>query len=650
MAKGKILVIDDDVIVRGTLTDILRDAGYQVHVAASGGEALEWAAKDKFDVALVDIKMPDLDGMEMLRALREMDEDLKALVITGYPALETAIQAVRLSAFDYLLKPLDNERVLVGVQNALAARHLAVTKKQLLRDLQRTNERLRRSNRELAAARAELAEVNEGLRIEIAERKRTEEALRESEQRYRTLFNDVPVGLYRTTPEGRIVDVNPALAQMLGYPDRASKLVASAADGYVNPEDRKRWQALMEREGVVPDFEVQWRRRDGTIIWVRESARAVRDGEGRVLYYEGAVEDITERKRAEEELIRLSNAVKMSRDSIVISDLEAKIMDVNEATLEMYGTDDRRDLIGKNSFDLIAPEDREKALTRTREVLETGYLKREEYHIITKDGSRVPVEMSVALMKGTDGKPIGFVGVSRDITERKRAEEELREHRTELQRLSAQLINAQEEERKRLSRELHDELGQVLTAMRFNLAAIEKGLPPGLAPTAREKLSETGSWIDLTVERIRELALDLRPSMLDDLGLVPALRWYVKRYCKTVGIEIELEAIDFEERLPAEVETVLYRVMQEALTNIARHAQANRVHVCLQRKECTVAAFVEDDGQGFDVERVGGREASKRGTGLLGIRERVASLGGSFSLQSRPGQGTRLYIEIPFRP
>jgi len=142
---------------------------------------------------------------------------------------------------------------------------------------------------------------------------------------------------------------------------------------------------------------------------------------------------VTERKRAEKELVRLSNAVRMSTDSIVISDLDAKIIDVNEATLKMYGTDDKRALIGKDSFELIAPEELKKALAGTKEVLEKGYVTSREYHIITKDGGRVPVEMSVAIMKDADGKPIGFVAVSRDITERKQAEEELEARKRRLE-------------------------------------------------------------------------------------------------------------------------------------------------------------------------------------------------------------------------
>jgi signal transduction histidine kinase len=234
-----------------------------------------------------------------------------------------------------------------------------------------------------------------------------------------------------------------------------------------------------------------------------------------------------------------------------------------------------------------------------------------------------------------------------EIAERKRAEEEVTKHRRDLQSLSAQLINAQEAERKRISQELHDEMGQALTAMSINLAAIKKELPSELAPTTRERLAETSALADQTLEQVRELSLDLRPSMLDDLGLVPTLRWYVNRYAQRLKLEVEFEAVDLEERLTAEMETVLYRVVQEALTNVARHAQANRVHIHLEHKEFKVHAFVEDDGQGFDLQEVAGREALERGAGLLGIRERVASLGGRFSLWSRPGQGTRLTIEIP---
>jgi signal transduction histidine kinase len=135
--------------------------------------------------------------------------------------------------------------------------------------------------------------------------------------------------------------------------------------------------------------------------------------------------------------------------------------------------------------------------------------------------------------------------------------------------------------------------------------------------------------------------------MLDDLGLMPTLRWYANRYTQRLKIEVEMEAIGLEERLSPQAETVLYRVVQEALTNVAKHAQANRVRIRLEREKAAVSAFIEDDGRGFDVERIVGPRAPGRGAGLLGMQERVTILGGSFHIQSHPGQGTKLTIEIP---
>ncbi len=179
----------------------------------------------------------------------------------------------------------------------------------------------------------------------LAERKRAEEALQNGEERYRALFEGVPVGLYRTTPDGQILDVNLALVKILGYPDRETILMVNAADGYANPEDRARWQALMDRERVVRDFEAQWRRHDGTIIWVKDTARAVRDADGRVLYYEGTVENVTERKRAEEALQEsrrrlenrerfITNILESVPTSLVVIDRSLRVVSVNRNFLE----------------------------------------------------------------------------------------------------------------------------------------------------------------------------------------------------------------------------------------------------------------------------------------------------------------------------
>jgi signal transduction histidine kinase len=225
-----------------------------------------------------------------------------------------------------------------------------------------------------------------------------------------------------------------------------------------------------------------------------------------------------------------------------------------------------------------------------------------------------------------------------DITDRQWATEDL-------QRLSAELMNAHESERKRMSQELHDELGQALTAMRINLTGLEKELFPDF-PASRKKLIETSLLVDETLEHVRELSHTLRPTMLDELGLVPTLRWYVTRYAERLGIQVEFEAVDL--RLPTEIETALYRIVQEALTNIAKHAQAGHVQLRLSYQESRVTALIEDDGVGFDVHRKMTVDAT--GAGLFGMRERVAVLSGSLTIQSRPEQGTRLLIELPVPP
>ena len=224
---------------------------------------------------------------------------------------------------------------------------------------------------------------------------------------------------------------------------------------------------------------------------------------------------------------------------------------------------------------------------------------------------------------------------------------ELADANQRLRHLSVQIINAQEAERKRISQELHDEMGQALTAIIYNLEMSLRDLPPGLGQTTRERLVEAYSLTLRTLEQVRLLSLDLRPAMLDDLGLVPALRSYVGRYTRRTGIEVAFEAIGMEEQLSPEMETALYRIVQEALTNVARHAQAQSIRLRLERKACAVAVVVQDDGRGFDVEETRESNPSDSGVGLIGIEERVHALGGKLGIFSRPGQGTVLSVEMP---
>ena len=212
----------------------------------------------------------------------------------------------------------------------------------------------------------------------------------------------------------------------------------------------------------------------------------------------------------------------------------------------------------------------------------------------------------------------------------------------------SQIIDAQENERRRISRELHDEFGQALYAIKFNLEMIDKDLPHTTS-VVRGRLEEAKSLSSQTLTTMRQLSLDLRPTMLDDLGLIPTLRWYIQNFSNRLNICSNFETIGLEEKLPPQIETAFYRIVQEALNNIAKHAQADRVEVSLMKRDSRIHASIRDNGKGFDLDKVLHPESPERGFGLAGIQERVSLLGGQMDIQSRPGFGTLIHVEIPYQ-
>jgi two-component system sensor histidine kinase UhpB len=218
-------------------------------------------------------------------------------------------------------------------------------------------------------------------------------------------------------------------------------------------------------------------------------------------------------------------------------------------------------------------------------------------------------------------------------------------YRQQLRALSGRVITAQEEERRRIARELHDETSQALATLIINLDLAEQSLPHELAQT-REALRATRRLAAQTLEEVRKLVYNLRPTALDDLGLVPALRWYARDHLDKMGVQVRLEAKGCTERLSPQVETAIFRIAQEALNNIAKHAQARNARVSLGMKDSRLTLMIEDDGRGFDVDEVL-RSTEERHLGLFGIEERVALLGGTFNIESQPGHGTRLRVQVP---
>lgn len=225
--------------------------------------------------------------------------------------------------------------------------------------------------------------------------------------------------------------------------------------------------------------------------------------------------------------------------------------------------------------------------------------------------------------------------------------EAVSQQREQLRTLTTRLTDIQEAERKQLARELHDELGQALTATSINLAAIEKEIAGNGSEALINRLNESIELTAVALDQVREMSLNLRPPMLDDLGLVPTLRWYGKRFAERVGVKTKFKISSLDYRLPPEMETTLYRIVQEGLTNVARHAQATKVILSLRMKNNKICAVIADNGQGFDLETRINSTNLYEGAGLLGIRERVTLLGGEFDIQTGLDQGTTLTITMP---
>jgi signal transduction histidine kinase len=221
--------------------------------------------------------------------------------------------------------------------------------------------------------------------------------------------------------------------------------------------------------------------------------------------------------------------------------------------------------------------------------------------------------------------------------------ESLRKSQRELRELTARLIDSGEEEKRRLARILHDDVGQLMTGLRYEILALEKTLAPPSSCT-RKSLEAMRVQLRLMTDSMRKLSRSLHPSMLEELGLVPTLTWYVDNFVRSDGLEVDLREVGFDRRLPHEIEVALYRIAQECLTNVARHAKASRVTIRLTKGYPRVIMNIEDNGKG--ISKTKGKTPTK-GLGLVSMGERAQYLGGALEIKSSPGKGTRIRVEIP---
>jgi PAS domain S-box-containing protein len=355
-------------------------------------------------------------------------------------------------------------------------------------------------------------------------------------------------------------------------------------------------------------------------------------------------QEIARRQEAEEVQARLLNLISRTPNFIAIADIDGRLFYLNPAGRGMIGIGDG-DIAHLTLTDCLAPEARRALVEEVMPAALRQGAWRGPAALLTDDGRRVPTTQVVVANWNADGKPTGFSIVEQDMTAWVESEAALRRSQEELQRLSSELLDVQERERRRIADDLHDVIGQSLSFIKLSIERAGQLIEQGETQAAGEALKAlTGKAKDALVE-VRRVSMDLRPSTLDDLGILATLSWFFREFEATCRhIEVEKAIAVKEEHIPRPLKTTIFRILQEATANIVKHAGADRMRVGLSHLGDVLELSVEDNGQGFDPKQSGGE---RLGLGLRSMRERTRLSGGTYSVESSIGQGTRILARWP---
>ena len=474
---------------------------------------------------------------------------------------------------------------------------------------------------------------------------RAERSINKARDSYLAVLNNFPALIWRADKNAKCDHFNQAWLEFTGR-SMEQEIGDSWSEG-VHPEDLSDClQSYLKAFRARQPFAIEYRlrRHDGEYRWMLDQGRPFNDPAGRFAGYMGSCFDITERKRAEESLNLFRALIDQSSDGIEVIDPETgRFLDVNETTCQRLGYR-RKELLSMCVPDIEAVAVRFSSWGIMVEELRQAGSKIVEGRHKRKDGSTFPVEVCVRYVKLDCDYLVAAV---RDITERKQAEEALRNSHAQLRALSARLQCAREEESQRIAREIHDELGQALTALNMDLIWIwqkleeEKSLP--LRLQLQRRIKATTTRLETTVRSVQRISTELRPAMLDDLGLTATLEWQSEEFEARTGIRCLWKPRPAAVQLNRDQATALFRIFQEILTNVARHARARSVNLKLTQNHGELILEVADDGQGFDERKL----RDHKSLGLLGMRERAGFIGGRIEVRSRPGNGAKITVTFP---
>lgn len=491
---------------------------------------------------------------------------------------------------------------------------------------------------------------------EIIKRKSVEKALRKSEERYRSLYLNTPAMLHSIDSNGTLVSVSDYWAEMLGY--SRDEIIGKKLTDFFTDESRHYAEnvafPIFFKNGYCKNVTYQFIKKDGSTIDILLSAIAVRDEKSRIARTLAVSVDVTERNRAlmalqqtKEKLSRYSrdlerqvinrtreitSIIKYTPAVVYIKDREGRYSLVNSRYEEIFNVRNR-DVQGKTDYEILPGEVADQFRVNDLNVFKKKKSIHIEERIPQQDGIHTYFSVKFPIYDES-GAISGVCGISTDITVVKKTQEQLR-------RLSASIITSQEKERSAIARELHDELGQVLTALRMELVWLLERLKNSNPKLAKRALTMC-RLIDKNIEDVRGMAIRLRPGVLDDLGLIDALEWYTSDFEKRTKITCFF-AHGVIPEIGNPIATAAYRITQEALTNVARHSGANRVDVKIFYQNNFLRLSVKDNGSGFDSAIM----TELEGLGLTGMQERASLVGGNFKVRTRPQKGTLIFFKVP---
>jgi PAS domain S-box-containing protein len=726
--NGSILVVDDDETLRELFAVCLRNAGYEVHEAATGMQGLQLAQDRVPDLVLLDVRLPDVSGVEVCRQIKgnpRLNDVFVALCSGEATSAEHKVNGFNTGADEYLVKPFGLEELLARVKTLIRLRNTTAAlrtseehhrrlidilpdavclihpKGRLLAvnaqaakmlDYQTTSELLHKTIFDLAPAseheriKADIltalknglvrdleytvlrkdgtplqVELNATVSLginnqpagllsvvrDVTERKQAQEALQASEERFRQLAYHIREVFWMTDPRRtRFIYVSPAYEEIWGQTCQSLYDAPTKWLEAIHPEDRQRVSEKLQARQKSGEYDEIYRivRPDGSVRWIHDRAFPIRDAAGEVYRIVGIADDTTKRKQAWDALgeseARKRAIMQAALDGIITIDHEGRMIELNSAAEKIFAHNQSK-LIGESVLEVVPASFRTWFQTGLQNCFsgEKGPTlgSRIEMPALRADGSRFSAEFTITQIR-LPGNPM-FTIYIRDITQHKRAEAELRS-------LPQRIIKAQEAERSRIAQELHDGINQLIASVKMRLRKVESSLPE-LKPAAREILSRCDRLLVKVLEENRRIAHNLRPTDLDHLGLTAACNSFCSEVQTRTNLQFQLRMPASSRRLPPVVELHLFRIVQEAINNIEKHAGASAVKLLMQIQSNAVVLKIQDNGHGFDPKDLKPGRKARHGLGLTNMRERALSLGGTYELKSEPGKGTTIIVRAP---